>query len=179
MSFIRICLAASIAALVFLTVPSVALADVPIGPARYVPCPAPTGDPALYRGASTPYRCHSAVVDPLGNVVILRTGRSNGAAGKRAFGWLHALQDHNVEDEVIERVVSSTLPRTAPDKKFRYTGVFRAFGYETMTVWVEVDRAPSRDAPDSQQFGVVTAYCKLPAKNNFENKCPDWVNGTL
>lgn len=178
MSFIRLCLAVSIAALVFLTTPGVALA-VPVGPARYVPCPAPTGDPALYRGPSEPYRCHSAVVDPRGEVVILRQGRSNGAAGGRAFGWLHALQDHNVEDEVIERVVSSAYPVTGPDKKWRYTAEFHAFGYETMTVWVEVDRAPSRDAPDSQPFGVLTAFCKLPPKADAENKCPDWVNASL
>jgi hypothetical protein len=46
-------------------------------------------------------------VDPVGNTIILRQG---GFAGtKSAFGFLHALLDHNVDDHVIERVVSSTL----------------------------------------------------------------------
>jgi hypothetical protein len=51
-------------------------ADVPVGPARLVPCPADTGNSANYPGAKAPYVCHSAVQDPLGNIVILRQGRS-------------------------------------------------------------------------------------------------------
>jgi hypothetical protein len=89
----------------------VAVADEPLGPARMVPCPPPTSTPARYTGSLGLYRCHSAVLDPLGNVVILRQGRSD--AGPGAFGMLHALVDHNVEDIVIERVVSSAYPRTA------------------------------------------------------------------
>ena len=36
----------------------------------------------------------------------------------------------------------------------------------------------SNMAPDRAPFGVLTAYCKLPAKAGAENK-PDWVNDTL
>lgn len=44
---------------------------------------------------------------------------------------------------------------------------------------VEVDRQPSGRAPDGEPFGVVTAYCKIPANANPENKCPEWVNDSL
>jgi hypothetical protein len=56
-----------------------AIADVPLGPARPVPCPGGTGGGPTYQGLNEPYRCHSAVVDPLGNTVILRQGRSDGS----------------------------------------------------------------------------------------------------
>lgn len=156
----------------------VAHADVPVGPPHHVPCPAPTGDPALYQGDKAPYKCHSAVVDPLGQTVVLRQGRSDGA-GPGAFGWLHASLDHNVSDEAIERVVSSAYPLTAPKNRYRYIAEFRAADHGVMSVWVEVDRTSSKDAPDQQPFGVGTAYCKIPANADPENKCPDWVNQTL
>lgn len=40
-------------------------ADVPVGPARLVPCPADTGINTNYPGAKAPYLCHSAVQDSL------------------------------------------------------------------------------------------------------------------
>jgi len=46
-------------------------------------------------------------------------------------------------------------------------------------VWVEVDRKRSNRAPDAEALGVVTAHCKVPAKAELENKCPDWVNDSL
>lgn len=154
-----------------------AWADVPVGPAMYVPCPPPTGDARIYQGAAAPFRCHSAVVDPLGNVVVLREGRSD--AGPSAFGWLHTLLDHNVADHTVERVVSSAYPLTAPRGRVRYIAELRVEGYGVMSVWVEADPSPSGEAPDSERFGVVTAYCKLPYNANPENKCPDWVNESL
>jgi hypothetical protein len=152
-------------------------ADVPVGPANYVPCPGGTGDGSRYLGPQSPFRCHSAVIDPLGNVVILRQGRSD--AGPSAFGWLHALFDHNVGDHVVERVVSSAFPMSAPRGRVRYTAELRVEGRGVMAVWVEVDPANSNEAPDDEPLGVVTAYCKVPAKANFENKCPEWVNDSL
>lgn len=117
------------------------------------------------------------MVDPLGNIVILRQGRSD--AGPSALGWLHGLFDHNVDDFVIERIVSNAYPLTAPLGRFRYIAELRADGYGVMDVWVEIDRSPSAGAPDQEPFGVVTAYCKVPANVNPENKCPEWVNGSL
>jgi hypothetical protein len=61
----------------------------------------------------------------------------------------------------------------------RYIAEFRHDGFGVMAVWVEVDRSPSKDAPDAQPFGVVTAYCKVPARANVENLCPEWVNDSL
>jgi hypothetical protein len=166
------------AILLAIAIPTGAQADVPVGPPKYVPCPAPTGEAARYQGGNAAYRCHSAVVDPVGNVVILRQGRSDGS-GSSGFGWLHALQDHNVSDEAIERVVSSAYPISAPKRRQRYIAEFRAEGHGVMSVWVEVDRSPSNQAPDSEPFGVVTAYCKIPAKADPENKCPQWVNDSI
>lgn len=165
-------------AVAVLTLVGPAAADVPIGPARYTRCPGATAEEWRYRPPErAPYRCHSAVVDPLGNTVILRQGRSD--VGPSGFGWLHALQDHNVDDHVIERVVSSAFPLTAPKTRFRYIAELRVDGHGVMSVWVEVDRKPSSQAPDGEPFGVVTAYCKIPANANPENKCPEWVNDSL
>jgi hypothetical protein len=175
---IRMLLAGLVAVLVVLTAPGAAHADVPVGPARYVPCPSPTGELSRYQGVNESYRCHSAVIDPVGNVVILRQGRSY-ASGSSAFGWLHALQDHNVSDEVIERVVSSAYSIRGPQQRRRYIAEFRVEGRGLMSVWVEVDRAPSNQAPDSQPFGVLTAYCKIPSEADLENKCPEWVNESI
>jgi hypothetical protein len=158
-------------------VPALAFADVPVGPARYVPCPGRTGDARSYRGPTAPYRCHSAVRDPLGNVIILRQGRS--AARPGAFGWLHATIDHNVDDHVIERITSSSYPRTAPRGRVRYSAELRVSRNSVMTVYIEVDPTPSNEAPDDERFGVVTAYCKLPRNADAENKCPYWVNDSL
>ena len=160
------------------TVVGTAAADTPVGAAHYVPCPGFTGEGYHYQSFDrAPYRCHSAVIDPLGNVVILRQGRSD--AGPSAFGWLHTLFDHNVDDHVVERVVSSAFPLRAPRGRFRYIAELRVEGRGVMDVWVEVDRAPSITAPDDEPFGVVTAYCKIPYNADPENKCPEWVNDSL
>jgi len=42
-----------------------------------------------------------------------------------------------------------------------------------------VDLKPSKDAPDVEPFGVVTAYCKIPVEADVENVCPEWVNETV
>jgi hypothetical protein len=160
------------------SVTGIGSADVPVGLARYVACPGVTGEPQRYRGVErAPFRCHSAVRDPIGNVVIIRQGRSN--ASRSAFGWLHASFDHNVDDHVMERILSSSYPRTAPAGRTRYSAELRAEGHGIMVVLIEVDRRPSHQAPDDEPFGVVTAYCKLPRNAHPENKCPEWVNDSL
>jgi hypothetical protein len=161
----------------FVLVAGTAHADVPVGEAHYVPCPGVTGNAQRYLGQSAPYRCHSAVVDPIGDVVVLRQGGFTGTSS--AFGYLHALLDHNVDDHVIERVISSAYPLTAPQNRIRYIAELRVEGHGVMSVWVEVDRKRSNRAPDPEPHGVVTAYCKLPANADPENKCPDWVNDSL
>lgn len=161
----------------FLLTTGTAHADVPVGDAHYVPCPGMTGNLQRYLGQPAPYRCHSAVVDPLGNVVVLRQGGFIGTPS--AFGYLHTLLDHNVDAHVVERVVSSAYPLSGPKQRVRYIAELRAEGHGVMAVWVEVDRKRSNRAPDAEPHGVVTAYCKLPGKPDPENKCPDWVNDSL
>lgn len=171
-------LTALLAGVAVLALPATAAADAPVGPTRFVACPSGTDDHYAYQGALLPYRCHSAVRDPLGNVVILRQGRSD-ASGPSAFGMLHTLLDHNVEDHVIERVVSSAYPRTGPRGRLRYGAEFRSAGFGVMAVWVDADPARSKEAPDTEPFGVVTAYCKIPRNADAENRCPAWVDETL
>ena len=173
----RIARVAGLVAATFLLVAGTAHADVPVGPAQFVPCPGITGNAQRYLGQPAPYRCHSAVVDPVGDVVILRQGGFVGTSS--AFGYLHALLDHNVADHVIERVVSSAYPLTAPNGRVRYIAELRVQGRGVISVWVEVDRKRSNRAPDPEPHGVVTAYCKYPVNPDPENKCPDWVNDSL
>ncbi|WP_219417033.1 hypothetical protein [Pseudonocardia nigra] len=153
-------------------------ADVPLGSAKYALCPGSTEGGPAYTGDKAAYRCYSAVVDPLGNTVILREGRSDGS-GASGFGWLHALYDHNVSDTAIERIVSNAYPISAPRGRVRYIAELRVEGRPIMSIWVEVDRSQSKEAPDREPFGVLTAYCKIPRNANPENKCPDWVNESL
>lgn len=178
MSSIRRTSAALLAGVAVLALPATATADVPVGPPQLVACPRGTDDHYAYDGRLQPYRCHSAVRDPLGNVVILRQGRSD-ASGPSAFGMLHALLDHNVQDHVVERVISSAYPRTGPRGRLRYSAEFRSAGVGVLAVWVDTDPARSKEAPDAEPFGVVTAYCKIPRRADPENRCPAWVNETL
>jgi hypothetical protein len=66
------------------------------------------------------------------------TSSSSGRAGftgtSSAFGYLHALLDHNVDDHVIERVVSSAYPITGPNDRIRYIAEVRVQGYGVMSV---------------------------------------------
>jgi len=80
---------------------------------------------------------------------------------------------------LLLRVVSSAHPISAPRGRVRYIAELRVEGRGVMAIWVEVDRSRSNDAPDPEPFGVETAYCKIPANANPENKCPDWVNDSL
>ncbi len=175
MSSIRAGVAALVATSAFVLTAGTANAGVPVGPSHPVACPPGTAGHLRYPG---PLACHSAVLDPAGRTVVLRLGRSD-ASGASAFGMLHALVDQGVEEHVVERVVSSALPMSSSRGRVRYIAEFRRDGHRVMAVWVEVDLTPSKDAPDGEPFGVVTAYCKVPARGHAENRCPEWVNDTL
>lgn len=153
--------------------PAVAGATVPDRDARYVPCPVPTDDPARYEGAHAPFRCHSAVADPNGLVVILREGRA-AAAGPGPFGRRHAADDRGVSDQVIARVVSTVQPSEGEQRRLHYVEEVRA-GEAAVAVWVVVDRAPSKQAPDTRPFGVITAFCREVGGGEPE-RCPSWVS---
>jgi hypothetical protein len=138
--------------------PAVAGAAVPDDGARYVPCPVPTNDPARYEGQHAPFRCHSAVTDPNGLVVILREGRA-AEAGPGPFGRRHAAIDRGVSAEVIARVVSTVGPTEGEQRRLHYVEEVR-MGEAAVEIWVVVDRAPSKQAPDTRPFGVITAFCR-------------------
>jgi hypothetical protein len=150
-----------------------AAAAAPGGVARYAPCPVPTDDPARYAGPDAPFRCHSAITDPNGLVVILREGRA-AAAGPGPFGRRHAAVDRGVSDGVIARVVSTVLPIAGEQRRLHYVEEVRV-GEETAEIWVVVDRAPSRQAPDTRPFGVITAFCRGEASAE-PARCPSWVS---
>ena len=137
---------------------AVAGAAVPDDVARYVPCPVPTDDPARYEGQHAPFRCHSAVADPNGLVVILREGRA-ADEGPGPFGRRHAAIDRGVSDEMIARVVSTVRPSEGEQRRLHYVEEVLA-GEAAVAIWVVVDRAPSRQAPDTRPFGVITAFCR-------------------
>lgn len=160
-------------ALVAMT-PATAAATVPGAVARYLPCPVPTDDPARYDGPNAPFRCHSAVADPNGLVVILREGRA-AVAGPGPFGRQHAAIDRGVSDEVIARVVSTVQPVDGQQRRLHYIEEIR-MGSEAVEVWVVVDRAPSRQAPDTRPFGVITAFCRKVGGGEPE-RCPLWAGG--
>jgi hypothetical protein len=152
--------------------PATAAASVPDTVARYAPCPVPTDDPGRYDGPNAPFRCHSAFVDPNGLLVILREGRA-AAAGPGPFGRRHATIDRGVGDEVIARVVSTAQPTEGEQRRLHYVEEVRE-GEEAVAVWVVVDRAPSRQAPDTRPFGVITAFCRSLGGGDPE-RCPAWV----
>jgi hypothetical protein len=137
------------------------------------PCPAPTDDPARYDDANAPFRCHFAITDPNGLVVILREGRA-AADGPGPFGRRHAAIDRGVGDEVIARVVSTAQPVDGQQRRLHYIDEVRE-GERTVEVWVVVDRAPSRQAPDTRPFGVITAFCR--EDGGAPERCPAWAGG--
>jgi hypothetical protein len=153
--------------------PAVADAAVPDRAARYVPCPVPTDDPGRYEGPQAPFRCHFAVADPNGLVVILREGRA-AAAGPGPFGRQHAATDRGVSDEVIARVVSNIRPTDGKQRRLHYVEEVR-LGGAAVAIWVVVDRGPSRQAPDTRPLGVITAFCRS-ATDAESQRCPEPVS---
>jgi hypothetical protein len=169
-SVIRFWHALLLAAVVVAVAPAAADAD---GPARYVPCPVPTDDPARYEGEFAPFRCLFAVADPDGLVVILREGWA-AEVRRGPFGRQHASIDRGVSEEVIARVVSSVRAVEGEQRRLHYITEVRS-GAESTAVWVVVDRGPSKQAPDTRPFGVITAFCRDVAGGEPQ-RCPPWVN---
>ncbi|GAA5133877.1 hypothetical protein [Pseudonocardia adelaidensis] len=113
------------------------------------------------------------MADPNGLVVVLREGRA-AAAGPGPFGRQHAAVDRGVSQEVIARVVSNATPIAGEQRRLHYIEDIRLDG-RTAEIWVVVDRAPSRQAPDTRPFGVITAFCRGGGGGEPE-RCPSWVS---
>lgn len=130
-------------------------------------CPAGT---TSYTGASQPYSCITVYLDGAGNQIGLRQGRSG--PENSAFGLLHALIDHNVDQATIGFVVGYNQNGISQGNN-RY--LYGATDYNLdppVSVEIYQSRAASTAAPDNYFLGVVTAYC--PGQPN--NLCPDEIN---
>jgi len=143
-------------------------------PGASVDCPGITGDPSRHTGAAAAYRCARAVTDLYGNVVILRVGRG----GPGGFGLREAWEDHHLGASVVERVVRTVHPRSAPGTQVRHVTQLREQGGAgVVDVEVLLERAASPDAPDREPFGLVTAFCRNAGFPGDVVSCPSWLDG--
>lgn len=137
-------------------------------------CPAGTTN---YAGAKHPYSCLAVFLDGGHHQVGLRIGRSG--SENSAFGYLHALQDHNVEEQTIEHAVQINAAGVLqPNNRRLYGAEFVAKGKATEEFVAFEERAPSSASPDEYDLGIVTAYCTA-APSGPISRCPDWVNDSL
>lgn len=130
-----------------------------------------------YSGAKHPYSCLAVFFDGSHHQVGLRIGRSG--SENSAFGYLHALQDHNVEEQTIEHAVQINAAGVVqPNNRRLYGAEFVAKGKATEEFLAFEVRAASSASPDKYDLGIVTAYCTA-APSGPISKCPDWVNESL
>ncbi len=130
-------------------------------------CPAGTTN---YPAPNEAYSCLSVYSDNAnaGHPVGLRQGRSGG------FGYLHALQDHDVDEETIGTVIANSAAGIAQgNDRFLYGLRYEVNGVGIIAVEVIEDRKPSGASPDNYALGVVTAYCK------GHDRCPPGVNESI
>jgi hypothetical protein len=133
------------------------------------PCPSGTTN---YIGPAQPYSCLAVYSDNAGrgHPVPLRQGHADPAG----FGLLHALQDHNVDEQTIATIIVNNAAGVAQgNNRFIYGLRFEVAGLGLVAVEVLEDRNPSTAAPDGQELGVLTAYCK------GMTRCPDEVNTSI
>ena len=71
-------------------------------------------------------------------------------------------------------MVSTVQPVDGQQRRLYYVAEVRE-GEEAVEVWVVVDRAPSRHAPDTRPFGVITAFCRKDGGD--PERCPSWAGG--
>lgn len=126
------------------------------------PCPVGTTG---YSGELQPWSCVTVFRDRSGHEVLVRSGRS-GAAG---FGLVHALLDHNVEEQIIGDVISAA-PAGESQGGTRFQYKYYTLSTGPMTVIVREDRGPSTVPPDRAPHGMLTAYCLGPTH------CPAEIN---
>lgn len=94
--------------------------------------------------------------------------------GAPGFGYLHALLDHNIDEETIgTAIVNNVAGIYDSPNRYLYGLKFEVEGNVLIRVEVIEQRTPSVNFDDGYAFGVVTAYCK------GYDVCPDSVNETL
>lgn len=132
-------------------------------------CPSGTTN---YPAAKRAYNCLSTYHDNgnSGHSVGLRQGRT----GSSAFGYLHALQDHGLDEQSIGTViVNNSAGISQGNSRYLYGLRYEVNDVGILAVEVIEDRKPSSASPDNYKLDVVTAYCK------GYTKCPAGVNASL
>lgn len=119
------------------------------------------------------FNCLSVTLDGSGEKVVLRQGLTGG------FGYLHALVDHNADQQTVEHVISNNAGGyLQPNGRYLYgMGYVGENGIE-IVVEVIQERGSSANSPDPYELGVVTAYCK-DSPGAPTRTCPQWVNDQL
>jgi hypothetical protein len=122
------------------------------------------------------YECLSVFQDGSGEKVVFRQGQS----GDGAFGYLHGLLDHDVEEQTVDAVVSASAGGLLQaNGRYLYGAVFIKDGEPEIRFETYQDRAGSTASPDSFETGIITSFCKGPGLQDPAERCPTWVNATL
>ncbi|BAH56079.1 hypothetical protein ROP_pROB01-05800 (plasmid) [Rhodococcus opacus B4] len=145
------------------------------GKPRETECPAETVHPG------TPFNCEEAWPDSYDRTVVARFGRQNSQAtpGHGAFGWMHALVDHNLDLDAMGKIINVSQKVPIGDR-LEYQAEFKARGQTIIRAAVRTREVAMDEDGHLDEFaqGVVTGYCKTGSEAG-EGWCPDWVNGTL
>ncbi|MGB6162786.1 MAG: hypothetical protein WBF75_09475 [Pseudonocardiaceae bacterium] len=97
-----------------------------------------------------------------------------GHADPAGFGLLHAVGDHNIdENSIATTIVNSAAGIAQGNNRFLYGMTYEIAGLGLLSVEVLEDRQPSTASPDSDALGVLTAYCV------GMTRCPDEVDESI
>lgn len=137
--------------------------------------PPPPGDDGCPESIvpTGPYACMLGVKNHAGRLVLVRYGRT----GDGAFGYLHALIDHNL-DLVLwtERIVPTEDGNNyALGRYSYYAALVPPKGEQTVTIKLVEDTFFPRDHNDGYETGILTGYC-IDNSGQEESKCPNWVD---
>jgi len=146
-----------------------------VTPQTQTACPAGT---TAYTGVDAPYSCLTVFLDGGGHQVGLRQGRTGSETS--GFGYLHAHNDHNVEEQTIEHAVQMNAAGIVQPRNRRLYGAeFVSQDGKTVEEFEAYeDRSPSTASPDSYALGIVTAFCRTGISGGIST-CPQWVNDSL
>ncbi|ANS28510.1 hypothetical protein R1CP_19130 [Rhodococcus opacus] len=133
-----------------------------------------------YTGDKAKYNCIKRVRDAGGTWWNLRQGAPGG------FGIEHYREDHHVEDAWVEGIVGRYFPERLSPTGSRWGWAHRYTVTDPNSTWDVFGLAVIMNAADvaasagvdQQQFGLVTAYCYIPKKDENDKPvkiqhCPD------